>query len=91
MRWQLADPRETAVLRLDDEALVFNPASWETHFLNESAACVLEALLERPRSVEEIVAAVAIESESTVPEGFGHQVEALLHQLESLGLVRADG
>jgi PqqD family protein of HPr-rel-A system len=89
MRWQLADPRETAVLRFDDEALVFNPASWETHFLNESAAYVLEALLERPRSVEEIVAAVA--AEATVPDRFGHQVEALLHQLESLGLVRADG
>ena len=55
MRWQLSNPADTAVLRFDDEALVFNPATWETHLLNESASIVLDALLEGPRSVDEIV------------------------------------
>jgi len=87
MRWQLVSPAETAGLRFDDEALVFNPSSWETHFLNESAALVLDALVAGPRSVDEIVAEVADEVE--IPEGFAGQVAALLGQLESLGLVAA--
>ena len=87
MRWQLSNPEDTALLRFDDEALVFNPASWETHFLNEAAAFVLDALVAGPRSVDEIVAGVA--SEVEIPDGFAGQVTELLGQFESLGLVSA--
>jgi PqqD family protein of HPr-rel-A system len=87
VRWHLISPDDTAVLRFDDEALVFNPSSWETHLLNEAAALVLDALVAGPRSVEEIVAEV--EREVAVPDGFAGQVDALLGQLESLGLVTA--
>lgn len=89
MRWQLARPDDTPVLRFDDEALVFNPATWETHLLNESASLVLAALAGGARSVEEIVADVAGAGEVEVPEGFAEQVRELLGQLESLGLVAA--
>ena len=89
MRWQLAYPEDTPLLRFDDEALVFNPSSWETHFLNESAALVLDALVAGPRSVDEIVAEVADAGEVAVPEGFAEQVSELLGQLASLGLVSA--
>jgi PqqD family protein of HPr-rel-A system len=89
MRWQLSDPADTAVLRFDDEALVFNPATWETHLLNESASLVLGALLEGPRSVDEIVATVRRVCSVPVPDGFADQVGDLLGQLESLGLVSA--
>ena len=89
MRWQLSNPADTAVLRFDDETLVFNPATWETHLLNESASLVLGALLEGPRSVDEIVATVTEVSDAAVPDGFAEQVGELLGQLESLGLVSA--
>lgn len=89
MRWQLAHPEDTAILRFDDEALVFNPESWETHFLNDSAAFVLESLLDHPQSVEALVAAVKGASDAPLPDAFGDQVADLLHQLESLGLVSA--
>jgi len=89
MRWQLSNPADTAVLRFDDETLVFNPATWETHLLNESASLVLGALLEAPRSVDEIVAAVARVSDAAVPDGFAEQVGDLLGQFELLGLVGA--
>lgn len=93
MRWQLAFPDDTPLLRFDDEALVFNPASWETHLLNASAALVLDALVAGPRSVEEIVGAVAAQvdarGEAAVPAGFAEQVSELLGQLASLGLVEA--
>jgi PqqD family protein of HPr-rel-A system len=89
MRWQLAFPGDTPVLRFDDEALVFNPWSWETHLLNESAALVLDALLAGPRSREEIVAEVAAAGEAVLPADFDGQVGALLGHLASLGLVVA--
>jgi PqqD family protein of HPr-rel-A system len=85
VRWHLVSPAETAVLRFDDEALVFNPSSWETHLLNEAGALVLDALVAGPRSIDEIVA--QIESEVAVPDDFAGQVDTLLGQLESLGLV----
>jgi PqqD family protein of HPr-rel-A system len=87
VRWHLVSPAETAVLRFDDEALVFNPSSWETHLLNEAGALVLDALVAGPRSIDEIVAQV--ESEVAVPDDFAGQVDTLLGQLESLGLVTA--
>jgi PqqD family protein of HPr-rel-A system len=85
VRWHLVSPAETAVLRFDDEALVFNPSCWETHLLNEAGALVLDALVAGPRSIDEIVA--QIESEVAVPDDFAGQVDTLLGQLESLGLV----
>jgi PqqD family protein of HPr-rel-A system len=93
MRWQLANPSDTAVLRFDgdEEALVFNPATWETHLLNEAASLVLDALVEGPRSVDELVADVAKAGDVTLPDGFAEQVGELLGQLESLGLVRTNG
>jgi PqqD family protein of HPr-rel-A system len=89
MRWRLAHPQDTAFLRFDDEALVFNPESWETHFLNDSAAFVLESLLDRPHSIEEIVAEVSRASAAPMPDEFSNQVAELLRQLEALGLVSA--
>lgn len=89
MRWRLIAPDDTAVLRFDDEALVFNPASWETHLLNEAAAFVVESLHGRAQSVEELVAAAAQASDAPLPEAFAEQVTELLGQLASLGLVTA--
>lgn len=36
------------MLSLDDDAVVFNPFSWETHVLNAAAALVLDLASERP-------------------------------------------
>lgn len=91
MRWQLAFPEDTPLLRFDDEALVFNPSSWETHFLNEAAAFVVESLHERAQSVEELVAVASRAAEAPLPEAFAEQVAELLQQLAALGLVRAVG
>jgi len=89
MRWQLSNPADTSVLRVDDEALVFNPATWETHLLNESASLVLGSLLAGAGTIDEIVATVTRVSGAAVPDGFAEQVGDLLGQLESLGLVDA--
>ncbi len=43
------------VVTLDDDAVVFNPFSWETHVLNAAAALVLEMAIERPCTAGEVV------------------------------------
>jgi len=72
----------------EDEAVAFNPVSWDAHLLNPAAIAVLELLLESPRSEAEVVAFLA---EALQPD---HQPEAAVHgkrlieDLKSLGLVR---
>jgi len=44
------------LVALGDEAVVFHPSSWSSHVLNAAAAAVLEFILERPRTRQEIAA-----------------------------------
>jgi PqqD family protein of HPr-rel-A system len=76
-------------LRLfDDEAVVFDPLSWDAHLLNPAAFAVLELLLEVPRSEAEVTAflteALQAEEHSQVPA----HARRLIGELQSLGLVR---
>jgi PqqD family protein of HPr-rel-A system len=82
--WRLVDSPRTLIIRFDDEYLVFNPLSWDTHLLNESAASVLEALRASPCSFSELAAGWS------EPESDGlstHPVATLLDELETMGLV----
>ena len=72
----------------DDEAVVFDPLSWDAHLLNPAAIAVLELLLEAPRSEDDVVAflADALKSEEQ-PQAAAH-ARRLIGELQSLGLVR---
>jgi PqqD family protein of HPr-rel-A system len=85
--WQLADPAQTRVRRFGDEALVFNPLSWETHLVNLSVARVIEALVHGHKSEVELGATLANEEGGTVVEDARNEIRGVLRQLESLGLV----
>ena len=71
----------------DDEAVVFDPLSWDAHLLNPAAFAVLELLLEAPRSEDEVTAflakALQAEEHSQVPA----HARRLIGELQSLGLV----
>jgi PqqD family protein of HPr-rel-A system len=57
VRWRLACPDRIRVVRLTDDAtVVFNPLSWQTHYLNEAAQCVFDALTAGPLTVGELIA-----------------------------------
>jgi PqqD family protein of HPr-rel-A system len=43
-RWRLVDPSGIRIRRFGDDALVFNPITWETHLLNGVGIRVLDAL-----------------------------------------------
>jgi PqqD family protein of HPr-rel-A system len=44
------------VLEFDGDVVVFNPTSWQTHILNDSAGLVLKALRNAPQSRDQLVA-----------------------------------
>ena len=78
---------EVRLRRVDDDAVVFNPFSWETHLLNPAAALVLEqsALGDCTETgVAEVLAEVLDESERPHAEQHARQ---LLDELVSLRLL----
>jgi len=91
-RWQFTRHPDIRVVRFDAEAVVFNPLSWETHLLNETAAHVVGYLRRRPQSAAELAAALVqdLDPESAA-EAYTDQIEALLEELEALGLVMRAG
>ena len=86
--WRLTDPAQTRVRQFGDEALVFNPLSWETHLVNDSVTRVIGALARGHQSEHELGAALAGEEGGDVDaEDAGSELRSVLEQLESLGLV----
>ena len=87
MRWQLRTLDGLKVARFDREALVFNPVSWQTHLLNDSAVRALEALRSGPRSLAELAAAIRGDADAGDRGEELRVSEALLAELLTLGLV----
>jgi PqqD family protein of HPr-rel-A system len=88
VRWKLRSQHGLRIVRFEAEAAVFNPVSWHTHLLNDSAVQVLEALLAGPQPVDGIVAALAEEAPGAeLARDEMPMIEALLADLEALGLV----
>jgi len=85
LRYALAP--EVRLRRLDDDAIVFNPSSWETHLLNPAAALVLEYSASgdcTEAGVAEILAEVLDDKER--PHA-GQHARLLLDELVSLRLL----
>lgn len=85
-RWALRASEGLRILREGGEALVFNPLSWQTHYLNETALRVLDALTAGPRSLDDLVAA-ALEGSAPADAHWRSQVLLLLEELGRVGLV----
>lgn len=87
MRYSVVDGLR--VRYFDDEAVVFDPLSWDAHLLNPAAMAVLEFLLEAPRPGSDIASLL---EEALRP---GEQAQADVHarrlidHLLVLGLIRA--
>ncbi|MGH6689679.1 MAG: HPr-rel-A system PqqD family peptide chaperone [Gammaproteobacteria bacterium] len=57
-RWRLVDPSGIRIRRFGDDALVFNPVTWETHLLNGVGMRVLDALSTGAKDEAELVAEI---------------------------------
>jgi PqqD family protein of HPr-rel-A system len=71
--------------KLDEDTIVVDPATRAVHLLNETAARVWE-LLDAPRSIDELVAALTSEYDAAEGEVRG-AVEALLGELAAKGVL----
>lgn len=67
----------------DDEVVVYNSLSGDTHLLDEAAARLLLKLQPMPADVEGLAAALAI------PDVPASRVEEILLQLDALALVES--
>lgn len=93
VRWRIASADRVRVVRLDDAALVFNPLSWQTHYLNEAAHCVFDALSERPMSVNELVVETVEAADRVSAADNARWTRALrahLRDLAAMGLITQD-
>ena len=90
-RWFLRPDVATGIRRYGDEALVFNPHSWQTHVLNPAAALVLCALDASPRSITALRESLALElSDDDLQVLNEAAMLELLEQLESMQLVQRE-
>jgi PqqD family protein of HPr-rel-A system len=76
------------IQRFDDEALVFNPLTWETHFLNGVAARVLDAVSETPTTQAQLVGELCGADED---EAMCAEIVKFLGELETSGLIEKVG
>lgn len=86
-RWRLVDPSGIRIRRFGDEALVFNPLTWETHLLNGAAVRVLDALSAGLRTEASIARDVwGLEGGPDRPDSARGEIGQFLEELGSLGL-----
>ncbi|SRR5579871_137535 len=92
VRWGIRNPDAACLAQWDDEGVIFNPLSWQTHLLNEAALRVLTEMQAGPRTAGELVAAVygaGQDDEQSASRDIA-VMEALLNELLHLGLVTAE-
>lgn len=76
------------ITEFDDEAVVFDPLSWEAHLLNAAATAVLDLFLSGPQTeqqVQDYLSEVLLPQEQA--EAAAH-AKHLIRELVSLGLIR---
>ena len=71
-----------------DEAVVFDPVSWDAHLLNPAAIAVLELLLDAPRSEHEVIDFLADALRVEEQSHAAAHAHRLIGELRSLGLIR---
>jgi PqqD family protein of HPr-rel-A system len=71
----------------DDESVVFNPFSWETHVLNPAATLVLEALRRGPCRAADVSALLAEALDEAERAQAQEHAERLLREFGTLRLI----
>jgi PqqD family protein of HPr-rel-A system len=87
-RWRLVDPSGIRIRRFDDDALVFNPVTWETHLLNGVGMRVLDALAAGAKREGELVAELYGGNADFASKR--DEVARFLDDLATLGLAEAE-
>lgn len=86
MRWRIA-PGQTLRQRVwQDEGVIYNNLSGDTHLLGAAALELLQMLQEAPASTAELVQAAGTD----LPANFNDELDMLLGELRALSLIESD-
>lgn len=75
------------IVHLDDESVVFHPKTWSSHLLNASAAAVLEFVIERSRSRDEIETLLARLLDPAEQPSLLRHVDGVIENLRLIDLI----
>jgi len=89
LRFRVTD-HELLERRFDDQTGVYHTGSGDTHLLNEAAATGLALIRQRPRSMDEMVAALAEHFEEADEKALRARALSLTVHLERLDLVTSE-
>ena len=92
-RWRLAVPPQSLLLEeFEDGAVVFNPASWDTHLVNPAAAYLLQALQQQPVTSAELCQLLSDPdgTDGTDDAEIAAHVDDAMESLVKVGLVAHD-
>jgi PqqD family protein of HPr-rel-A system len=89
MKWRLREGQTLRMLLADDESVIYNDHSGDTHLVSAAAASLLQRLRQSNADTASLVAACAAEWELEADEELDAVIRDLLAELDSLGLIEA--
>lgn len=89
LAWQLRAGQQLRMVAGNDEAVIYNDSSGETHLISAIALSMLQHLKKAPANFAAISACLASEWEFESDEELGQVVHGLLAELDALSLIEA--
>lgn len=86
-RWRVTGCRPDLIRLWDDQCVLFNVASGQTHQLNALAEAALRIMMVRPMAASEVADALAAELETHPDPGWAQQFDQLIAEFDRLGLI----
>ena len=87
MKWQLRAGQRLRMLAGDDESVLYNDHSGETHLLSAVAVSVLQQLREGPKGVDHLSSGLARDWEFESDSELSCLTSQLTSDLDGLGLI----
>lgn len=87
--WSVREPSALLWEHWDEESILFDRRSGQTHLLTASTVQLLSLLEQAPLPASRLIEALSPPVENGSPLMNGEQVDALLHTLAELGLVES--
>lgn len=89
MKWHVVSGQIVNCCSWDDEWVFYNKLSGDTHLLGSTATQILLKLQQSPSNAQFLVEALSprLQAEMVTHEEFSFQIEYLLDELNSLGLI----
>ncbi len=89
MKWQVIPDQVVNCCLWDDEFVFYNKLSGDTHLLGSTATRILMELRQSPLNVLSLIEALAprLQVKMVTDEEFSFQIEYLLNELNTLGLI----